>query len=311
MATKTKIKVDATGYCAECKREYPIDRFYTSNASFLGNGHLNYCQDCCEDILKYFLKKKGTMESAVYFTCAKLDIPFIRRVYETTIDKKNSLQSKSNKDDNEYNIFSYYIDYLWGTHTLQKKTEVWEDFTDSDTSLDEFNTVKKSEDALKADYEKFELDWGKQTLEDYQFLEYRYDIYTEGKPLTPAQDTLYRQLCQLELRQRKKNAKGDSIRDDQLGESTKEEQAMIIQLMDKLGISKFDNKKDKSDIDRLIEKQIWEHENTDPCETVDINKYKDMCDIGKNWGRQILRAVKNIVSASQEFPDITADPKDW
>ena len=39
MATKTKIKVDATGYCAECKREYPIDRFYTSNASFLGNGH--------------------------------------------------------------------------------------------------------------------------------------------------------------------------------------------------------------------------------------------------------------------------------
>ena len=311
MATKTKIKVDATGYCAECKREYPIDRFYTSNASFLGNGHLNYCQDCCEDILKYFLKKKGTMESAVYFTCAKLDIPFIRRVYETTIDKKNSLQSKSNKDDNEYNIFGYYIDYLWGTHTLQKKTEVWEDFTDSDTSLDEFNTVKKSEDALKADYEKFELDWGKQTLEDYQFLEYRYDIYTEGKPLTPAQDTLYRQLCQLELRQRKKNAKGDSIRDDQLGESTKEEQAMIIQLMDKLGISKFDNKKDKSDIDRLIEKQIWEHENTDPCETVDINKYKDMCDIGKNWGRQILRAVKNIVSASQEFPDITADPKDW
>lgn len=311
MATKTKIKVDATGYCAECKREYPIDRFYTSNASFLGNGHLNYCQDCCEDILKYFLKKKGTMESAVYFTCAKLDIPFIRRVYETTIDKKNSLQSKSNKDDNEYNIFGYYIDYLWGTHTLQKKTEVWEDFTDSDTSLDEFNTVKKSEDALKADYEKFELDWGKQTLEDYQFLEYRYDIYTEGKPLTPAQDTLYRQLCQLELRQRKKNAKGDSIRDDQLGESTKEEQAMIIQLMDKLGISKFDNKKDKSDIDRLIEKQICEHENTDPCETVDINKYKDMCDIGKNWGRQILRAVKNIVSASQEFPDITADPKDW
>ena len=112
MATKTKIKVVATGYCAECKREYPIDRFYTSNASFLGNGHLNYCQDCCEDILKYFLKKKGTMESAVYFTCAKLDIPFIRRVYETTIDKKNSLQSKSNKDDNEYNIFSYYIDYL-------------------------------------------------------------------------------------------------------------------------------------------------------------------------------------------------------
>lgn len=311
MATKTKIKVDATGYCAECKREYPIDRFYTSNASFLGNGHLNYCQDCCEDILKYFLKKKGTMESAVYFTCAKLDIPFIRRVYETTIDKKNSLQSKSNKDDNEYNIFGYYIDYLWGTHTLQKKTEVWEDFTDSDTSLDEFNTVKKSEDALKADYEKFELDWGKQTLEDYQFLEYRYDIYTDGKPLTPAQDTLYRQLCQLELRQRKKNAKGDSIRDDQLGESTKEEQAMIIQLMDKLGISKFDNKKDKSDIDRLIERQIWEHENTDPCETVDINKYKDMCDIGKNWGRQILRAVKNIVSASQEFPDITADPKDW
>jgi hypothetical protein len=311
MATKTKIKIDSIGYCCECKREYPIDKFYVSNANMLGNGHLNYCQDCCEDILKYFLKKKGTMESAVYFTCAKLDVPFIRRVYDSTIEKKNIYQSKTDKDDTEYSIFKYYIDFLWGIHSLQKKGEIWDDFSDSDVSLDEFNSLKKSEEALKADYEKFELDWGKQTIEDYQFLEHRYDVYTEGKPLVPAQETLYRQLCILELRQRKKNAKGDSIKDDQLGESTKEEQTMILQLMDKLNISKFDNNKDKTDVDRLIERQIWEHENTDPCETVDIEKYKDICDIGKKWGKQILRAVKNIVSSSQEFPDITADPKDW
>jgi hypothetical protein len=102
MATKTKIKIDSIGYCCECKREYPIDKFYVSNANMLGNGHLNYCQDCCEDILKYFLKKKGTMESAVYFTCAKLDVPFIRRVYDSTIEKKNIYQSKTDKDDTEY-----------------------------------------------------------------------------------------------------------------------------------------------------------------------------------------------------------------
>jgi hypothetical protein len=277
----------------------------------LGNGHLNYCQDCCEDILRYFLKKKGSLDSAVYFTCAKLDVPFIRKVYELTIDRKNGYQSKSNKDDTEYNIFAYYMNYLWGVQSVQKKGDIWNDFSDSDISLEEFNSLDEKEKQLEADYKRLELDWGKQTIEDYQFLESKFYMYTEGKPLVPAQESLFRQLCILELRVRKKNAKGDSAKDDQLGESTKEEQTMILQLMDKLNISKFNESRDKTDVDRLIERQIWEHENTDPCETVDINKYKDICDIGKKWGKQILRAVKNIVSSSQEFPDITADPKDW
>lgn len=170
--------------------------------------------------------------------------------------------------------------------------------------------LRKSEELVQAEYEKFELDWGRQTTEDYQFLEYRYDVYTDGKVLSPAQETLYRQLCLVELRKRKKEAMADLANDkNELGDSTKEEQAMILTLMQKLKIDNFAENKDKDETELLIEKQIWEHENKKPCEIVDLDYYKDMCDIKKNWGKQIKRAVVNLITGSKDYPDIEKD--DW
>ena len=309
-----KIKADPTGYCSECKREYPIDRFYESKANFLGNGRLNYCIDCCEDIFKYYLEKKGTLEGALYYTCAKIDIPFIKKVYEATLKFRTAvIDGANNKEESakKFSVIKQYINFLWGGKSLQKVTDDWNDFSDSDISLNEIDSVKKSEEALRQDYQKFELDWGKQTVEDYQFLEYKFDIYTKGKPLTPAQEDLYRELCKLELRQRKKQEKGANANSDALGDSTKDEQAMILQLMDKLKILNFAEQKDKTNIDKILEKQIFDIEHTDPAELVDKEKYKDYCDINKNWGKQIIRACKNMLTGSREFPNIEDNPKDW
>lgn len=308
-----KIKRESVAHCIECNRDYVIDKFYDSKATFLGKARvIPYCEDCCNDILQYYLKEKGSLESAVFYTCAKLDVPFIKSVFEASVKHKNNLISKSNdKKDTDYNIFKYYYMYLWGGKSLQKNTDVWCDFSNTDVSLDSINSAKKSEEAFKQDMEKFILDWGNQAIEDYQFLEYRYDVYTKDKVLTPAQETLYRSLCKAELRKRKKESKAEYENDSDIGDSVKEDNEMIMKLMDKLKISNFNEIKDKSDVELLIERQIWEHENTDPCEIVDKEYYKDYCDIGKNWGKQILRACRNILGGSREYPDINKDPKEW
>lgn len=300
------LKKQLVGHCISCMRDYPLNRFYKSKANNLGNlGIIPYCSDCCEEIFKYYLKEKESVESALFYTCAKLDMPFIREVYEKVLTYKDEVSE--DKDIDKINVFKCYYNFLWGTKSIQKESDLWSEFADSNVSLDEVQTAKKSEEVFKQDYEKFTLVWGEQSVEDFQFLEYRYDVYTNGKALTPAEETLYRNLCLLELRKRKKESNKDG---DGLGESTKEEVEQIIKTMDKLKISNFDDNKDKSDTERLIERQIWEHENEDPCEIVDLETYKDLCGIEKTW-KQLLRAVKNLVAGTKEYPDINSDPDEW
>ena len=143
------------------------------------------------------------------------------------------------------------------------------------------------------------LDWGEQpNLEDYQFLEYRYSIYTDGIELSPSQETLYRKLCLAELSARRKESNG---------ESSKEDTEQIMKLMTKLKIDNFEEKKDKTDIERILEKQIWEIENTEPAEMVDKEEYRDYLDIEEDWGKHILRAVKNLIIGSKDYPNITRE----
>lgn len=303
------VKKIVASTCNECKREYPIDNFYEARGKFMPNKVVLYCKDCCNDMFKEYLKKTGSVESAMWYLCAKLDIPFIKKVFQRTESQVKTYQKVSEKDDEEYNWVLHYMNFLWGSQSLMKKTDIWEDFTDTDVELNGIKKLKKSQEVLEADCQKFELDWGKQTVEDYQYLEYRWDFWTSDKPINKAQEVLYRQLCLLELRKRKKESKNDlaSSDGDELGDSTKEEQDLIIKLMDKLKISNFAEQKDKSDFDLLMERQIWEQENKKPCEIVDLDYYKDLCDIKKNWGKHILRAIRNLVAGTKDYPDIEKD----
>ena len=301
-SAKTKVS-----FCNDCRREYLLENFYKTKNPFHKNGVTLYCKDCCEEIVQYYLKQTGTLETAIWFTCSQIGVPFIRKVYDEFEKRIQTFKDKSGKEDNEYNLFANYYNCLIKN---ESKVDNWNDFSATDVALGDIQSLRKSEELMKAEYEKFELDWGKQTIEDYQFLEYRFDVYTEGKILTPAQETLYRQLCLVELRKRKKEAKADLANDgNELGDSTKDEQKMILDLMQKLKIDNFAEEKDKSTIELLIERQAWEHENKKPCEIVDLDYYKDMCDIKKGWGKQIKRAVINLITGSKDYPDIEKD--DW
>ena len=255
-----------------------------------------FCKECLGKIYSKYKEETNSSEFALFLTCMQANIPFIAEKVESTFAYVTSEAKRGAKVSN---IFGTYYNIL---ARETSKHHLWQDFSCTDIDYKDIATHIEKRDITKKEMERFELDWGKQDdTEDYEFLEYRYDVYTSGKEITPAQETLYRQLCLVELAKRRKEV---------IKDSTKEEQEMILKLMDKLKISNFNEQKDKSEIDRILEKQIWEIENTEPCELVDKEEYKDFLDINKNWGKHILRAVKNLVAGTKDYPDVTRDEWD-
>ena len=143
-------KRPTTSVCVSCQREYPIDKFYPRivDDKFSPDGVIPYCTDCCEEIVRENLTKVNSLESAMWLTCAKLDVPFIRKVFEKVEEQKSKYQQKSGKKDSEYTLFKYYYDYLWGSKSMGTATDVWIDFSNTDVSMGEIASLKKSEEAL-------------------------------------------------------------------------------------------------------------------------------------------------------------------
>lgn len=287
----------------KCKGMQKESEFYSSRSPLAyypvelkkaTSGKIHYCKTCVQKIFEYEFNKSNNMQKAVYYTCQRLDIPFIVDLFDEAILKsKGSTVAEVTQVGKK--LMGEYIARL-NTNKAKYGTKI--DFSCSDTVLSEIDTSLEEKAKTKKELERFQLDWGLQEDEDYSFLEYRYSVYTDGKEITPAQETLYRQLCLVELSKRRKwTAK----------ELTKDEQAMILTLMEKLKISNFNEQKDKSEIDKILEKQIWEIENTEPCELVDKEEYKDFLDIGKNWGKHILRAIRNLIAGTKDYPDVTKD----
>ena len=142
--------------------------------------------------------------------------------------------------------------------------------------------------------QKFVLDWGHHEVDDYQYLEYRYDYYTNGLgELKPSQETLYRRLCLVELAIRKKEEEDIE---------TKEEQKQLIQLMKTLGIDEFKNTKDLSRAEKIIEAQIaWMEEEEPAFHYKDLEKYKDFTGKGAYWEDHILRPLRNLLTGSKDY----------
>lgn len=267
--------------------------YFTSWSPFHANGRIPYCKECCNKMFQYYLDETKSAQSALYYTLMKMDVPFIKDIYEKV--NEMSVSGDVNGRKTAISIGSYM-------NTIRKYTknkEIWSDFSATDVDISDIDSKIQTREVKKKEMDKFILDWGQQpNLEDYQFLEYRYDVYTEGRELTPSQETLYRKLCLAELSARRKEANQDS---------SKEDTEQIMKLMSKLKIDNFEERKEKSDIERILEKQIWEIENTEPAEVVSKEEYKDYLDIEKDWGKHILRAVKNLLTGSKDYPMITKD----
>lgn len=300
MATKIqpKAQLPRTCFCVRDGREYSSERFYAhKNTEVYPKGYIPYCKDCCEDIVKFYLKKCGTLESAMWYTCAFFDLPFIKKVFDNMVTFKNTFQAKSGKEDAEYSIFAYYYDYLWGSKSSKKALEEWNTFADSDVDFKDIQGLTKSDENIRQQIEKLELDWGLQeSEEDYRFLEYMYDKYTKDINIeNPQQEDLYRDLCLARLEKRK--AEQGKIDTD-----ITKIQARILTLMNKLKLDEFESTKPKSLSEQLMFAKIAQIEMLKPADLYkEPTKYKDFNKVKKYYQDICLRALRNTLAGTRDF----------
>lgn len=273
----------------KCQGTVSETDFFTSWSKY-SDGKVPYCKKCVTKMYNNFMKETESEKTALYYTLQKIDIPFIQEVFDESIKKatKNT-------------VVSTYITML---HSRQSNKEIWGDFSNTNVDIKSINGKLQSIEEKKQEIDRLEKLWGLQdTEEDYEFLETTFERYTEGVDFVNSQQQdLYRDLCRDRLLLRKINDNRYS------GEETIDKvQNRISKTMGILNIDKFKVVKEKSDIERILERQIWEIENTEPAEVVDKNEYKDFLNIESDWGKHILRAMKNILSGSKDYPNISRE----
>ena len=284
-----KIRPITDSYCIKCNRPYPIEDFYKSDNIHHTTGVMPYCKNCTKEMYQDNLKRFKDIRSALWVTCSEVGIPFIEKVYDNLMEKVKKARDEKVLTST-YNYWGNFISSYMG---LKKKTDKWNSFGVTDVDKSEAVLDVSQEKLRKEKLKQFILDWGEQDEDDYAYLEYRWDFYTEDINLTPAQESLYRKLCISELDYRK--AKENE-------ESGKEQQESILKLMKTLKIDNFTQKKEKTLTEQMLERQIWEIENTTPAECEDLNKYKDFCNIESDWFKHVVSAVKNIIAGTKEYP---------
>lgn len=287
--------------CNGMKKE---SEYYVSWSPFASDGKVPFCKQCVERIFLYFYESSGnTLQSALYYTCQKLDIPFIFEVYQTINNQKIEADN-ADKIINGY--MGRYIREL--TTKYRNMKEIWTDFSATNVDLADIDSRIEGREIKKKEQEAFQLDWGVfEDVEDYVLLEYLFEELTEGKPLTKPQEMLYRDLCLARLAKRKAE---QSKQEQSKGEDVQKIQKQILDLMKTLNIDKFAENKELALIDRMLETRIAIQEKEKPAfHYKDIKTNADFSGRGKYYYNHVWRPFKNVMKDSKEY-NIVPDDND-
>lgn len=277
-------------YCYNCQSAKSFSNFH--NHVVVGKKYLPLCKSCCAKKLKNYISITKSNAGGLWCLLAELGIPFLREVWEPTQKIVFESTNAGRKPD-------LLLTYL---RTITELGILVEGFWQSDMMLNDFIEIgesKKEETKEVIDLNEQQRIWGKFEPEDYEFLNFTFNEYTQD--LLEMDANLirrYRDLAKAELRKRKADESGD------IGEITKAQDSLNKQL----ALLKLNNFKDnkQSDTEKFIERMAWNIENTKPAECEDTQKYKDFSNFGINW-EDIMRTVKNLVAGSREYPDIPRD----
>lgn len=296
-------------FCPICNVEKPSNEFYESENPHDGcvknkNGNIinmGYVHICKNDIAKCYLEylKKGTIQSAVYFTCALTDTPFIKEVWDRYIKLRNE-KIKDGKINpiqlKTYNDFAKYREQL---KSMKKATDNWNDFSATNIDYTTIMGLKKPDIALEAEKDTLILNWGIQDqMSDYDFLNMKFDKYTNGVEfINPQQEDLYRDLCRDRLIERKINEKRYDGKDDLNSVQTR-----IGKLMSTLKVDEFESTKPKTMSEQsLFEKIRLIDENNVQDVYKEPTKYFDHNKIHKYEEDMCLRPLGNMLVGHRDF----------
>ena len=274
--------------------------FWDSWSPF-GDKKVIYCKDCCKQMFEYYLKETNSVQCALYYTLQKIDVPFIKEIYEQI----NKLASSGDINGKKTPItISGYM------NALQRKTTmkgIWTDFSVSDVNLADINSKIQTAEVKKSEMEQFEINWGKQdTVEDYRFLENTFDRYTDGVTFdNQIQIDKYRDLCLDRLKARKIQEK----RDDKSEDLNK-----VLDRIDKemrlLNVANFNSNKPKTLSEQsMFEKLKFIKENNVADVYSEPSKYYDRNEVEKYIKDMCLRPTLNVLVNKNDF-DIKFDDLD-
>lgn len=277
-------------YCCNCQSAKNFSTFHAH--VIVGKKYLPFCKTCCNKKLRDYIGVTKSEGAGLWCLLAELGIPFFKDVWENTQKIVFEATGAGRKPD-------LLLTYL---RTFKEFGVVAQGFWQSDMMLDDFVEIrenKEEDDKEVIDLNEQQRIWGRFEVEDYDFLNFTFNEYTQN--LLEMDANLirrYRDLAKAELRKRKADESGD------IGEITKAQDSLNKQL----ALLKLNNFKDnkQSDTEKFIERMAWNIENTKPAECEDTQKYKDFSNFGINW-EDIMRTVKNLVAGTREYPEVPRD----
>ena len=274
-------------YCYNCQSAKAFSNFH--NHVVVGKKYLPMCKSCCSKKLKDYIAVTKSEGAGLWCLLAELRIPFLREVWEPT----QKIVFESTNADRKPDLFLTYI------RALKELGIIVEGFWQSNMMLDYFVEIgesKKEEVKEVIDLNEQQRIWGKFEPEDYEFLNFTFNEYTQD--LLEMDANLirrYRDLAKAELRKRKVDESGDI-------QEIAKAQENLKKMLDMLNLSDF-KKNESYERKQFIDRIVWMIEETEPAEEEDESKYRDIAGYEKIYD-SFMRSMKNILTGDRNYPDI-------
>lgn len=310
--------------CSCCGKIKPKKDFYVDYRK--ANVYLPYCKSCVSEKYKEVVSVTKSNMAGLWSVLMWLDIPMLKEPAEMMRKIYLEKSSPSRKPDvfnlyyntlRDLEIFykgNYESDLQLGDFIAIRSEKDNDDETNGENEEDSQSSNEKdlpSEEELKAKAERAEREqkyselariWGRfmngdeYDYEAYDFLEDAFDMYTQDVLEMDTSLTMrYRDLAKAELMKRRADEHGDVAEIAKAQENLKK-------ILTMLKLDDFQSK-ERTEMEKHIERICWEIENTKPAECEELEIYRDFSGFGATW-EHLMRAMRNLVAGTKEYPQL-------
>ena len=274
-------------YCCNCQSAKNFSTFHAH--VIVGKKYLPFCKTCCNKKLRDYISVTKSEGAGLWCLLAELGIPFFKDVWENTQKIVFEATGAGRKPD-------LLLTYL---RTCKEFGVVAQGFWQSDMMLDDFVEIgenKKEDNKEVIDLNEQQRIWGRFEVEDYDFLNFTFNEYTQN--LLEMDANLirrYRDLAKAELRKRKADESGDI-------QEIAKAQDNLKKMLDMLNLSDF-KKGEVDERKQFVDRIAWMMEETEPAEEEDESKYRDIAGYEKIYD-DFMRSMRNTLTGDRRYPDI-------
>lgn len=274
-------------YCCNCQSAKNFSTFHAH--VIVGKKYLPFCKTCCNKKLRDYIGVTKSEGAGLWCLLAELGIPFFKEVWENTQKIVFEATGAGRKPD-------LLLTYL---RTFKEFGIVAQGFWQSDMMLDDFMEIgeNKEEDNKEViDLNEQQRIWGRFEVEDYDFLNFTFNEYTQN--LLEMDANLirrYRDLAKAELRKRKADESGDI-------QEIAKAQDNLKKMLDMLNLSDF-KKGEVDERKQFVDRIAWMMEETEPAEEEDESKYRDIAGYEELYN-DFMRSMRNTLTGDRRYPNI-------